>query len=222
MLLNLHSRPRCGSLAEKGSLNTPCHHNRDTTNNDVVTNILSSQLLPAKATRAWREENRLEHPLGKQMSCSEKRWITLKLTWSHLTYHLPQSLQAYHWITGLSGLGIKGKKLVFVLMNRLHELRTFLVVSTIQKLVKQTITKTWQLPFKSCFTAHVTLLYRYTAQPAGSFKMCCFASRSNQVMNRTWHRTNIYILISVFALFYCLFKPAQLRLLALYAPGCIP
>lgn len=32
----------------------------------------------------------------------------------------------------------------------------------------------------------------------------------------------IYILISVLALSYCLFKPVQLRLLTLYAPGCIP
>lgn len=54
--------------SREGSLNTPCHHNRDMTNNDVVINILSSQLLPAKDTRAQREENRLEHPLGKQMS----------------------------------------------------------------------------------------------------------------------------------------------------------
>lgn len=42
-------------------------------------------------------------------------------------------------------------------------------------------------------------------------------------MNRTWHRKKyIHILISVLALSYCLFKPVQLRLLALYAPGCIP
>lgn len=32
----------------------------------------------------------------------------------------------------------------------------------------------------------------------------------------------IYILISVLALSYCLFKPVQLRLLTLHAPGCIP
>lgn len=55
----------------------------------------------------------------------------------------------------------------------------------------------------------------------GRFKLYCFGSCFNQVMNRAWHR-KIIIIIAVFALSYCLFKPVQLRLLALYAPGCIP
>lgn len=119
----------------------------------------------------------------------------------------------------------KRKKLVFVLVNR-HKLSE---LCWLLPPFKTSSNKQYE-KLGNCllngvalhFKKHLTLLYRHTTHLVGSFKSYCFALHFNQVMNRTWHRKNIYILISAFALSYCLFKPVQLRLLALYAPGCIP